>query len=329
MLLVACAVHWSGGRGSASRRVGPGGRGGPAGLGGRGVTARRRGRAATRGGDPTTALAVAVTAVAAELRAGKPPGDAWRTVLGVPVPDGGVPTAPDVVAVVSGAVAGSGRGRTTRRPGDVVLVRRVHTVLAATRLAVEVGAPLAPVLDGCARSLAADADAETALRAALAGPRQTTTLLTALPLLGVALGTLLGADPLGVLLGGGPGSVAGVVGLTLTFAGRAWVARMVAAARSEGEGVSAGGGARRWRPDGGARGGRAEVRGAGGAAAGLSGGDRARGAGPALGRDRAWGDDSVAGRDRAWGSGPAAGRDRAREDGAAVGGDRDGGDPCG
>lgn len=239
VLLVASAVHGLLGRGATVQRIGAGAR--RPGTGRRDVAVRQHGWSTARRGEPTTALAAAVTAVAAELRAGKPPGEAWRTVLGVPAPAGGVPSSADVVAAVTGGSPSVGRARlpALRRPGhhDLVLGRRVHAVIAATRLAVEVGAPLAPVLDGCALSLAADADAETALRAALAGPRQTTTLLTALPLLGVALGTLLGADPLGVLLGGGLGTTAGATGLVLTFAGRAWVGRMVTAARDQGTGA--------------------------------------------------------------------------------------------
>lgn len=78
------------------------------------------------------------------------------------------------------------------------------------------------------------------MRAALAGPTQTTTLLTWLPAVGVGLGALLGADPLGALLDGGVGSTAGVAGAALTLAGRAWVRRMVAAARDAGLGGAGG-----------------------------------------------------------------------------------------
>jgi tight adherence protein B len=259
--------------GPARRRVRAGGRAGTRGAGpvapGAGVgeeegadvassrrtaTARARPGASTRRPDPTAELCAAVTAVAAEVRAGRPPGEAWRRVLGIPVGPDGVPGVDDVVAAVSGLGLGPGperwvaavrhrvRGSSApRRGADPVrrpdlLRRRATAVLAATRLATDLGAPVAGVLDGCARSLAADADAETAVRVALAGPRQTTTLLTWLPLLGVGLGTLLGADAVGVLLGGGLGTTAGVVGSFLTVAGRVWVGRMVRRARGDGTG---------------------------------------------------------------------------------------------
>lgn len=256
-------LHYRSGGSAAAR----GGRGEP--HDGRGPTGARIGRtpqvapAGSRArrpwvrpsrGDPCAVLSAAVTAVAAELRAGRPPGDAWREVLGVPVGADGVPAASDVVAAVSPRSPGRWRGppstgggrpgqrtddragRVTRKPARLLLRRRVAGVLAATRLATELGAPLAGVLDGCARSLTADADAETGLRAALAGPAQTTRLLTWLPALGVGLGTLLGADPVGVLAGGGVGSAAGLGGLGLTLLGRMWVGRMVTAAREAGAG---------------------------------------------------------------------------------------------
>ncbi|WP_282946005.1 type II secretion protein F [Cellulomonas endometrii] len=184
-------------------------------------------------------METAVTAVAAELRAGRSPGEAWHAVLGVATEPDGTPRASDVLAALAGSPPHPRRGREGVR-ARALLERRVAGVLAATRLAGAVGAPLAGVLDGCARSLTADAEAETGVRAALAGPTQTTTLLTWLPAVGIGLGALLGADPLGALLGGGVGSAAGVAGAALTLAGRAWVRRMVAAARDAGLGGAGG-----------------------------------------------------------------------------------------
>jgi len=44
-----------------------------------------------------------------------------------------------------------------------------------------------------------------------------------LPVLGLAVGAAIGARPVEVLLAGGAGTVAGVVGCVLTVAGHAWV----------------------------------------------------------------------------------------------------------
>lgn len=189
---------------------------------------RPRVRRRRRGNDPDGAerLAAAVAAVAAELRAGRAPHAAWRSVLRV-VPDAdGVPRPADVLVALDLAPP---------RDGGPDPAARVAGVLAATRLAADLGAPLADVLDGCARSLAADAEAEAAVRAALAGPAQTTRLLTWLPLLAAGLGTVLGADVSGVLLDGRAGTGAGLLGLALTLVGRRWVDRLVTAARRSGD----------------------------------------------------------------------------------------------
>jgi tight adherence protein B len=58
--------------------------------------------------------------------------------------------------------------------------------------------------------------------AALAGARATATILALLPALGVLLGQLVGANPVGFLLGGGTGGVLLVIGATLICAGVLW-----------------------------------------------------------------------------------------------------------
>lgn len=196
-----------------------------------------------------------LVAVGAQLRAGRPPADAWASVLGRPA-DGDVPE----LAVLVAACEGTGRGggaRATARTMSVGLrdgggaVRRLHprgrgrdderlvaraaAVVAAARTAHELGAPLAAMLQHVTESLAADAAERDDVEAALAGPRATARVLAWLPLLGVGLGALLGADPVGVLLGGGLGSVAGLTGLVLLVVGRRWTSRLLArAARGSG-----------------------------------------------------------------------------------------------
>lgn len=254
--LLAVAVLLGAGPGATARHRVLAGRGarlvttGAAEPVGRAPSRRRWGRPAS---DPSVLLIAVVTAVAAEVRAGRAPADAWQLVLGVPVVASGVPAAEDVLA----AVLPAHRRSPPADPASDLLRRRVAGVLAAGRLAAELGAPTAGVLEECARALAADADAETAVQGAVAGPRQTTSLLTWLPALGVALGTLLGADPLGVLLGGGMGTASGLGGLLLTLVGRRWSGRLVAGARSAGSGSGSGAGS----------GGRASARGRAGSRA--------------------------------------------------------------
>jgi tight adherence protein B len=159
-------------------------------------------------------LAVVVIEVASELRAGADPGRAWSRALGRPVGNGGSPDLADL--------------------SDAGTPSQAAAVVAAGRLAGTLGAPLAQVLERVADALAAAAEADGERRAALAGPRATARVLTGLPILGAVLGSAVGADPVGVLLGGGVGTFALVVGVALLLAGRWWIARLVHAASRAG-----------------------------------------------------------------------------------------------
>ncbi|WP_179210950.1 type II secretion system F family protein [Cellulomonas iranensis] len=184
----------------------------------------RTGPAATPCDGAAGDLATVLHAVASQLRAGVPPPDAWRSVLGVPGADDGTPPAPALLAV--GRV-GRGAGRVgARRAGgrdDAAHRARVRAVLAGTRVAAETGAPLADVLADLADAVAADAEQSADLAAALAGPRATGRVLVLLPVLGLLVGAAIGARPWAVLTGGGVGSALGAAGLVLAAAGHAWV----------------------------------------------------------------------------------------------------------
>ena len=197
------------------------------------------------GGVRQASLESVLVTVGTQLRAGRSPRDAWQGALGTAPRDDG-PSVADLLRVCGST--GPGRrggivvGRVRARAGvrrrsrvraarqDPRLVERAAAVVAAARTAHELGAPLADVLARVSESLAADAAERDDVEAALAGPRATARVLAWLPLLGVGLGAVLGADPVRVLLGGGPGSTAGVVGLLLVVAGRRWTARLLARA---------------------------------------------------------------------------------------------------
>ena len=68
--------------------------------------------------------------------------------------------------------------------------------------------------------------------AGLAGARATATVLAGLPVLGVGLGQLMGAAPLGILLAGGLGGIMLVVGTALVCAGLLWTDRIAARVRA-------------------------------------------------------------------------------------------------
>jgi tight adherence protein B len=154
---------------------------------------------------------VVVLQVVALLKAGSPPGAAWSRAAGVGVDLAGVPDI-DELALVLGA-------------------RHAAAVVAATRLALDVGAPLGQVLEQVAGTLAAEAEAQAERDAALAGPRTTGRLLMWLPVAGGFLGWVLGADPVGTATDGGVGTAAVGVGVVLLVAGRVWSDRLVAVAR--------------------------------------------------------------------------------------------------
>jgi tight adherence protein B len=68
------------------------------------------------------------------------------------------------------------------------------------------------------------------LRSAIAAPEASAALLAGLPLLGLAMGNGVGADPWGVLTGTGVGQILLVAGVGLEAAGLAWSRRLVARA---------------------------------------------------------------------------------------------------
>jgi tight adherence protein B len=196
---------------------------------GRGAAARPvvAGRRAARPSERTVPdLATVVTLVAGHLRAGSAPQRAWSDVLAVPV-SGRSPTVGELVRP-----AGTRRPPGRWRDGVVGRVpsEPASAVVAACQVADELGAPLAAVLDEIAGALAADAEARADLVAALAGPRSGARVVGWLPVLGALLGAVLGADPFGVLLGGGWPSAAGLLGAGLLLVGHLWTRWLVARA---------------------------------------------------------------------------------------------------
>lgn len=99
---------------------------------------------------------------------------------------------------------------------------RLASLAVACDLAGRNGAPLTGALAGVHAELVADQRAARAVRTALAGPRSSALLLSGLPLIGLAMGSAMGAAPQRVLLHTGAGRAALVVGATLELAGLAW-----------------------------------------------------------------------------------------------------------
>ena len=111
----------------------------------------------------------------------------------------------------------------------------VPGAVASCRLSTALGAPLADILQTVAGGVAESGRAEASRRAALAGPRSTARLLACLPVVGLGLGMLVGADSASLLLDGGLGSAVGALGIGLMVVGHLVTRRLIRAATAEGE----------------------------------------------------------------------------------------------
>ena len=163
-------------------------------------------------------------------------------------PSGSVPSGPVLTAGSAAVLASARAAAATGAPVSETIRRAVSTALpsqgrdartwlelaACFDIAEASGCPLADVLTRFAAQLEAGDDADAARQTALAGHKATVRLLTWLPLIGLGLGAALGVDPLATLLGTPLGLAALVGGVVLTAAGRAWSAKLVAAAAGPG-----------------------------------------------------------------------------------------------
>ncbi|WP_189936392.1 type II secretion system F family protein [Streptomyces sulfonofaciens] len=183
----------------------------------------RRAREARRDRDRRATAVIALCgALAGEVRAGRHPGEALLTSTrdtdGLPAARTAVLAAARFGGDVPRALAGA-----AREPGAEGLIG----LAACWRVAVDSGAGLAAGLDRLEAALRAEESRRAELRAQLAGPRSTAVLLAVLPVLGLLLGSALGADPLRVLLHTGAGLGCLAVGGLLEGSGLWWALRIV------------------------------------------------------------------------------------------------------
>jgi tight adherence protein B len=173
---------------------------------------------AHRHGVALLCLTEGLAALAAELRSGRPlsaatdaavaacgDADCGRALAGaVRAPDARV-----------GAVEDAGIGGTLER------------ISAAVRLSTRTGCSLAGVLGAVEDDLRARRRAEEELRSAVAGPGASALVLAGLPVLGLAMGSGVGAHPWRVLTTTGTGQLLLVAGVALELTGLAWSRRLV------------------------------------------------------------------------------------------------------
>ncbi|MFJ9818803.1 type II secretion system F family protein [Streptomyces sp. NPDC101151] len=200
-------------------------------AGAAGVPVLRRTRLARRARRAREGRADAVIglcgALAGEVRAGRQPGEA---LLRAARDSGGLGDA-QVAVVAAARFGGDAPGAlavAARQPGAEGLLG----LAACWRVAVDQGAGLAAGLDRLEAALRAERDQRADLRAQLAGARATALLLAALPVLGLLLGSAMGADPLRVLLHSGAGLGCLVAGAVFEGAGMWWAARIVRGAEA-------------------------------------------------------------------------------------------------
>jgi tight adherence protein B len=191
-----------------------------------------RRRRARLGGEPfEAALLALLDAVAAALRAGLPPVRALE--LGAATLPDDAP--PELLDLVAAAVAASGDGLAVatvwRGVADAGRSPVLHTVAAAWGLSESTGCPLAEAVERAAAELRSALVARRKVRAAVAGPEATVTVLTVLPLTGPIFGLACGMQP-GELYGNPVALACLVGGLTLLWVGRRWCRRLVRRAES-------------------------------------------------------------------------------------------------
>jgi tight adherence protein B len=89
-------------------------------------------------------------------------------------------------------------------------------------LARDHGLAISPLMRAGERDIVARERFSSRIESAMAGARATAGVLAGLPLLGLLLGQLIGARPLGFLFGGGVGGAVLVVGVVLSCLGLLW-----------------------------------------------------------------------------------------------------------
>ncbi|MGH3867958.1 MAG: type II secretion system F family protein [Pseudonocardiaceae bacterium] len=229
--------------------AGPGGSLAAAMVTGTAIARWRAGRESRAAATAATGLSDALGVLVAELRAGAHPGDAVRAAADThtdrpptvspmaspttfPNVSTDVPT--DVVRALSAVAAAASLGgdvpAVLRSAGPAPLRSWLGRLADAWSLADRYGIPLADLLEAVRSDTEHRVRFAAEVQARLAGPRATASVLAGLPLLGLALGHAVGADPLRVLCETPVGQVLLVIGTGLACAGMQWSARLVSGA---------------------------------------------------------------------------------------------------
>jgi tight adherence protein B len=173
----------------------------------------------------------AVRLLCQELEAGAAPSGAWAGAAAI-----AADSAAQFQAAAAAASAGEDAGLALRTAtaksdplgsGDAALQRLGSAWSASAAL----GASGAAVLERWLDDMDARARGRDALAAALAGPRASAAMIAGLPIVGIGLGSAMGAQPLRVLTGSGIGIALGSLGAAFELAGLLWVRQIIRAAQ--------------------------------------------------------------------------------------------------
>jgi tight adherence protein B len=185
------------------------------------VLARRRAAAART----ARAVAEGCSVLAATLRVGQVPAQALATAAA-----GCAVLRPAHETLLLGGEVTSVWIRQAEQPGAGGL----RELARAWRVAIRTGASLGSTLQQVAAGQSADQALRSVVGSELAAPRATGKLMAALPALGLAMGYLLGGDPVAWLLGGPAGWACTLSGTALACAGVLWIEALARAAASQG-----------------------------------------------------------------------------------------------
>lgn len=120
------------------------------------------------------------------------------------------------LALLSNHVAHGGDGADILRDSPVA---ELHTLGTMWSLATSHGLPIASLLGGNRDRIDKALRHRTATNAALAGPKTTAMVLAVLPIAGIGMGAMMGANPIGFLTGTPLGGILLTSGTALTCAG--------------------------------------------------------------------------------------------------------------
>jgi tight adherence protein B len=186
---------------------------------------RRRHVRAKRRTAESTALQGALEVLVGELRVGAHPVAAFN-VAATEV-DG--PVAESLRAVAARARLGADVSAGLRSvSAGSALPAHWERLAVCWRLAQDHGLSIAPLMQTAQRDVVERERFSARVEAGMTGARTTAVVLAGLPLLGVGLGELIGAQPLSFLLSSGAGGWLLVIGVTLVCAGMLWSDRITA-----------------------------------------------------------------------------------------------------